>query len=257
MMIDVATFVGTYPYRAVPDATADGLLRNLDRLHIDTAWVGHLAAPWHRDPRAVNLELVGELAAHAPRLVPIPTVHPALPGWEEDLRVAIDAGAPAVRVYPVHQALSLDGPAMQGFVEACAAQHLAVVLTVRFEDLRQRHPLDTAGDLPASAVRTLARLSAGGRLLVTHADRAMVEEVHFGLTPAEARRVLWDVSWIWGPPEDHLALLVRTVGETRFTLGTGQPLRIGEGALAKLDLLEQPERVIARITGGNLEEWLK
>ena len=35
----------------------------------------------------------------------------------------------------------------------------------------------------------------------------MIEEVHWGLTPAEQMRVLWDISWIWGPPEDHLAKL--------------------------------------------------
>jgi len=79
---------------------------------------------------------------------------------------------------------------------------------------------------------------------VTHADRPFLEEVHFGSTPEEARRIWWDICWIWGPPEDHLETLLRTVGVARFLFGTGQPLRIPENAVAKLDLLDldDPDR---------------
>ena len=76
------------------------------------------------------------------------------------------------------------------------------------------------------------------RLLVTHADRPFIEEVHFGSTPEEAARIWWDICWIWGPPEDHLQTLLGTVGAARFVFGTGQPLRLPENAGAKLDLLE-------------------
>lgn len=257
MIVDVATFVGPYPFRLVPGATADALVGQMDRLGIETSWVGHLGAPWHRDPRAANRDLGAMVASHAPRLVPIPTVHPGLPAWEEDLQAAADAGAPGVRTYPMQQVVDPAGTAVQGLVQAAAALQLAVVLTVRFEDLRQRHPLDSVPDLPASAVRALARCDAGARLVVTHANRDFIEEVHFGLTPDEFRRVLWDISWVWGPPDDDLATLLGTVGEERFALGTGMPLRIGDGAFAKLDLLEGSEGRLDRLTGGNLRGWLK
>jgi predicted TIM-barrel fold metal-dependent hydrolase len=73
---------------------------------------------------------------------------------------------------------------------------------------------------------------------VTHADRGFIEEVHFGSTSEEASRIWWDISWIWGPPEDHLERLVGTIGVDRFVFGTGQPLRIPETSVAKLDLLD-------------------
>ena len=146
---------------------------------------------------------------------------------------------------------------MRVFVAAAAAVRIPVVLTVRFEDVRQRHPLDATPDLSTATVRALARADPGVRLLVTHADRAFVEEVHFGLTPEESRRVLWEFSWVWGPPEDHLALLLETVGATRFTFGTGMPLRIPEGAMAKLDLLPVAPDVRAGLTADNLLRWLQ
>jgi uncharacterized protein len=257
MIVDVSAFVGPYPFRHVPRATPDALLRDMDRLHIDAAWVGHLAAPWHRDPRPANAELQAWLAPHATRLIAIPTVHPGLPRWEDDVAAAAAAGAPAVRVYPAQQGLDPAGREMLALVAAAGQRGLAVVLTVRFEDTRQLHPLDVAGPLPGSSLRALARASSDVRLLVTHADRALVEEVHFGLTPEEAARVLWEVSWIWGPPEDDLALLLETVGDRRFTVGTGMPLRLGDGVLAKLDLLGADDDRLARLTGGTLREWLK
>lgn len=257
MIVDVSTFVGPYPFRLVPGAMAEDLLRQLDRLRIDRAWVGHLAAPWHRDPRPANAELLRLLHPHAPRLLPVPTVHPALPGWEDDLSVAEDSGAPAVRVYPCQQGLDPAGPDLQALVAAAAERPVPIILTDRFEDSRQAHPLDVASPLPAAALRQLARISPDARLLVTHAGRAVIEEVHFGLTPPEAGTLLWEISWIWGPPEDDLAALLDTVGDRRFTFGTGMPLRIGDGALAKLDLLDAPPERLGRLTSGNLREWLK
>jgi hypothetical protein len=256
MIVDVDGYLGAYPFRAVPGATPDALLRQMDRLGVDRAWIGHLAAPWHRDPRGANEELVRAVAPHAGRMLAVPTIHPGLPGWEIDLARARDGGAPAVRTYPGQQGVDPAGPAMQALVAAAGDRGLAVVLTVRFEDLRQAHPLDVAPVLPAAAVRRLARVSTDARLLVVHADRTMIEEVHFGLTSAEAATVLWELSWIWGPPEDHFALLLETVGPRRFTFGTGMPLRIGDGAFAKLDLLDAAPDVAAQLTGGNLQEWL-
>ena len=91
------------------------------------------------------------------------------------------------------------------------------------------------------------------RILVTHADRNFIEEVHFGSTPDEAARLWWDICWVWGPPEDHLETLLRTVGADRFVFGTGQPLRLPENAVAKLDLLDLDAATRAAIERGNVQ----
>ncbi|HEY8062713.1 MAG TPA: hypothetical protein VID74_07940, partial [Gemmatimonadales bacterium] len=102
------------------------------------------------------------------------------------------------------------------------------------------------------AVRQLIRSHSAARLIITHADRDFIEQVHFGSTPQEASRILWDISWIWGPPEDHLELLITTVGSARFTFGTGMPLRLPETSTAKLDLLNLSAALRQQIAGGNL-----
>jgi hypothetical protein len=142
---------------------------------------------------------------------------------------------------------------MRALVTACARAGLTLLLAVRLEDGRQRHPHDHAPELPAAAVRALIRADAGARLVVTHADRPFIEEVHFGSTPDEAARIWWDICWIWGPPEDHLETLLRTIGPARFLFGTGQPLRIPENAIAKLDLLDLEPAERAALEADNAE----
>jgi hypothetical protein len=140
-------------------------------------------------------------------------------------------------VYPTHWQLGSGDAQLAALAVACAETQLAVILTVRFEDLRQRHALDTAGDLQPASVRALARVDSKVRLIVTAAGRDFIEEVHWGLTPEEQRRVWWDFSWVWGPPEDHLAKLFRAIGSERFVYGTHWPLRLTQAPRANLDLL--------------------
>jgi hypothetical protein len=141
-----------------------------------------------------------------------------------------------VRTYPSHYGFGAQGPAARELAAACAGAGLELVLTTRLEDPRQRSRLDVAADLIGADVRALVRAHPEVRLLVTAADRALVEEVHFGSTPEEAARIRWDVSAIWGPPEDHLAHLFRTVGRERFVLGTHFPFRLPESAVVRLEL---------------------
>ena len=251
MRIDVNAFLGAYPFRRVPGTSPESLIAAMDRLAIDEAWVTHLPGVFWRDPAAGNPWLL-ETCARIPRLRPVPAAHPGIAGWRDTVESARAARAPALRADPTFYAIDPSGQGMRALAAACAAAGLPLVLTVRLEDGRQRHPNDRAGELPASAVRALIRSDPRLRLLVTHADRPFIEEVHFGSTAEEAARIWWDICWVWGPPEDHLQTLLRTVGRDRFVLGTGQPLRIPENAAAKLDLLDLTEEDRSAIESGNI-----
>ena len=237
MRTDVNAFLGAYPYRRVPGTAPDRLIAALERAEVGEAWVSHLPSLFWRQPMDGNAWLYDTVARER-RLRPVPAVHPGLAGWEATLTDAADHSAPAVRCDPSYYGIDPAGPEMRALAAACGAAQLPLMMAVRLEDGRQRHPNDRAGELPAAAVRAMIRSAGAVRLLITHADRAFIEEVHFGSTPEEAARIWWDISWIWGPPEDHLGTLVETVGVERFVFGTGQPLRIPENAVAKLELLD-------------------
>ncbi|GAC1517238.1 MAG: hypothetical protein NVS1B4_16700 [Gemmatimonadaceae bacterium] len=235
--MDVSAYVGQFPFRHLPHPDADVLVRVLAREGLRGAWVGHLPSAFHRDPAAGNEALYTMIAAHQPLLSPVPIVRPDWPGWEATLREAVDHGAVAVRAYPQHHGQGSNDPVLGALAHAAADAGLVILLTVRFEDLRQRHALDVAGDLPAATVRTIARASTRARIVVTGASAEFIQEVHWGLTPDEQSRIWYDFAWVWGPPEDQLSRLFRTMGSQRFVYGTHWPLRLTQTSRANLDLL--------------------
>lgn len=249
-MIDVNVFLGAYPWRRLPGTSPAGLLQAMDRAGIEHAWVSHLPGLFWKDPTEGNPWLYETVAAQ-PRFRAVATVHPGLPGWEDDLAGAVAAGAVAVRADPGYLGLAPAGAEMLALVRAAGAAGMPLLAAVRLEDGRGRHPLDVAPELAPWMVRQWIRASESVRLVVTHAERSFIEEVHHGSTPAEAGRLWWDISWVWGPPEDHLAHLLATIGPARFLFGTGQPLRLAEVAGARLDLLELDPAARAAITQDN------
>ena len=235
-LVDHNALVGPYPFRRLPDPTPERLAADMSRLGIARAWVGHVPTIFYRDTAAGNDELLQALERHRARLLPVLGVNPCYPAWERQVDRARAEGCPAVRSYPSHYGAAAAGAELRELAAACAAANLALVLTVRLEDARQRHPLDVARDLIGADVRAVVRADPRLELVVANADRALIEEVHFGSTPAEAGRIRWDVAWLWGPPDDQLAALYRTVGRDRFVLGTHFPFKLPEAALTRLAL---------------------
>jgi predicted TIM-barrel fold metal-dependent hydrolase len=166
------------------------------------------------------------------------------------VREAADRGAAALRAYPQLWGLGAGDPRLDRLLAAAGEAGLPLVLVTRFEDLRQRHPLDTAPDLSAAHVRALARAGARTPIVVLNAGRDFIEEVAWALTPDEVARLYFDFSWVWGPPDDHLATLLRTLGPARFVAGSGWPLRLTQNTASLLDLL--PDDVAEpALTGGD------
>jgi hypothetical protein len=212
--------------------------------------VAHLPSAFWRDPSTGNDVLFRALERWSDVLRAVPCVRPDWPQWEGVLRAVAARGAPAVRAYPPQWGLAAQDRSMLDLAAACGELGLALLLTTRFEDARQRHWMDSAGDLTGAAIRSLARASERVHIVVCAAGRALVEEVHWGLTPAERVRVWWDISWLWGPPEDDLAHLLRTCGGDRFVYGSAWPLRLTQTPRANLALLPD-ELAAATLASGD------
>lgn len=248
-MIDVWCTIGAYPWRQVPGTSPEAVLESMARTGVKEGWVSHLPGMFWKDPAPGNQELYQVTEGEA-RLRPVPVIHPGLPHWERDIRAAVERKAPAVRADPGLLGESALGGEFSRMLSAVGEANLLFTATVKLEDGRGRHPLDVAPDLTTAQVRHWVRQHPGTRFLITAADRDFIEQVHFALTPEEAARIWWDISWIWGPPENHLALLLATVGVDRFLYGSGQPLRLAETPLARLDLLDLPAADRAAIIAG-------
>jgi predicted TIM-barrel fold metal-dependent hydrolase len=236
-MIDVNCFIGAYPFRELPHPDAAVLVRVLAREGLAGAWVGHLPTAFQRDVTAGNEALFEALHPHRATLEPVPAIRPDWPRWEAALADAHVRGARAIRAYPMQWGMGAHDARLAQLAGACGEIGLPLVLTTRFEDVRQRSALDVAGDLSGAHVRAVVRADARVRVVVTSAGRALIEESHWGLTRDERERLSWDISWIWGPPEDDLAHLLHTIGADHFLFGSAWPLRLIQSPIANLALL--------------------
>jgi hypothetical protein len=236
-VIDVNCFIGGYPFRQLPHPDAEVLVRVLAREGISGAWVGHLPTAFHRDVTAGNETLFAALELHRKTLEPVPAIRPDWPRWETALADAHASGARAIRAYPPQWGMGAHNAGLARLAGACGETGLPLVLTTRFEDVRQRSTLDASPELSGAHIRAIVRADSRVRVVVTCAGRALIEESHWGLTPDERSRLSWDISWIWGPPEDDLAHLLQTIGADRFLFGSAWPLRLMQSPIANLELL--------------------
>jgi hypothetical protein len=175
-------------------------------------------------------------------------VRPDWPRWESALKHAVSEGVASVRAYPAQWGLGAGHLGLSELALGCGEYGVVLHVTVRFEDLRQRHHLDSAGDVSAAQIRGIARLR-GSRchLVVAGAGRELIDEIHWGLTPDEQSRVWYDFGWTWGPPEEQFSHLVRTLGPTRLAWGSFWPLRLVQQSRALVELLPENVRESASI----------
>ena len=118
--------------------------------------------------------MVYSAASANPRLRPVPAAHPALANCRAVIEEAVARKAPAVRADPTFYGEEGAGTGMRALAGACGDAGIPLMMTVRLEDIRQRHPHDRAPELAPHTVRTLIRSHPRLRILVTHAMLAPV-----------------------------------------------------------------------------------
>ena len=216
----------------------DVLVRVLAREGIAGAWVGHLPTAFHRDVTAGNEALFAALEPHRAILEPVPAIRPDWPHWEAALAAVHARGARAIRAYPAQWGMGAHDARLAQLAGACGELGLPLVLTTRFEDVRQRSALDVAPDLSGAHVRAIVRASARVQRGRDERPGARSSRRRTGDSRRRsARGSRWDISWIWGPPEDDLAHLLLTMGADHFLFGSAWPLRLVQSPVANLELL--------------------
>lgn len=226
MPLDVNTFIGGVPYRGVPHPEPAILVKVLAREGVRGAWVRELPSAFAADPRLRNEALIDALAPHAGVLFPVIAIRGDVFRWEEALSLGVARGAVAVRAYG-------DAAACTAVAARCGERRVPMMLTASLEGAAAAH--FAAAD--AGVIRAALRTSSSVNVIVTGAERTLIEATEPVLTPAERARLWWEISNIAGPPADDLAVLIRAMGPGRFLYGSGWPLRLTQVPKANLELL--------------------
>jgi uncharacterized protein len=256
MILDANAWLGHYPFRSVPNNTPEGLLLLMDRHGIEKAIVSSLHAVFYRDAHCGNEELVRWVAPYRDRLIPCTTLNPTYPGWERDLRQCVEEwDMRGLRLFPLYHNYALTGRECRELVQAATERGLSIAIPLRLEDRRQRHWMDTTGELSLAEVAALARACPEAEIVVLEA--LGVESSPFVRDEALAKaRVSFEFSRMATVLQQSIPRLLEQLGPERLVFGTGMPLKYPSAALLKLELLEAPPDVKERLAHGNMERLL-
>jgi predicted TIM-barrel fold metal-dependent hydrolase len=152
--IDSNVHLFEWPFRELKSDRSAALVAKLRRHRITQAWAGSFEAVLHKQLDASNRRLAEECRSRGDgMLIPIGTVNPAWPDWEEDLRRCHERyGMRGLRLYPAYHGYTLDHPAFAHLLGDAAKRGMLVQVALRLEDERVHHP---AIDVPAVSVSPL------------------------------------------------------------------------------------------------------
>lgn len=155
-LFDVNAWLGAYPFRSLRDGDVEGLLCRMDRAGITAAAVSWIDAAFHRCPQPGNELLAEAISGHRDRLVPMATINPDYPAWEDDLEDCDSRlGMKGVRIFPHYAGYSVNGSATRAIASACAERGLPLFIPHRLEDQRQHHRIDPGRVVDLSEIADL------------------------------------------------------------------------------------------------------
>lgn len=197
-IIDTNIHLFEWPYRPLKYSRTEALVTKLRKHRITQAWAGSFEAVLHKQLDQANRRLADECKSQGNgMLIPIGSVNPAWPDWEEDLKRCHEQyRMRGIRLYPAYHGYTLDQPEFAHLISAAAKRGLLVQMVLRLEDERVHHPSlviapvdlaplpDVLKKLPDASVQLL---NSAGPLLGNHVA-ALVKET----------KVAFDISAIEG-----------------------------------------------------------
>lgn len=174
-IIDTNIHLFDWPFRKLKYARTGPLLEKLRRHRITQAWAGSFEAVLHKQLDRVNRRLAEECRSIGDgMLLPIGSVNPAWPDWEEDLRrCAEEYGMPGIRLYPAYHGYALDHPDFARLLALATARGLLVQIAIRMEDERVHHPTLVAPLVDASPLPGILKRIPSARVQLINSAEAL------------------------------------------------------------------------------------
>jgi predicted TIM-barrel fold metal-dependent hydrolase len=239
-LIDTNVHLFQWPFRRLKYDRTDALVRKLRRHRIVQAWAGSFDALLQKQLDGVNRRQTDECRDRGDGLlIPIGSVNPVWPDWEEDLRRCHEQyRMPGIRLYPAYHGYALDHPELLRLLRAAARRRLFVQIAIRMEDERVHHPSIMAPAVEVSPLaETLVKVPEA-RVQLLNADTVFRSRSARALI--ERTRTTFDIAALEG--DGGIGRLIEGTHPTyrggvpveRLLFGTHAPFFPCESALLKL-----------------------
>ena len=216
-----------WPSRRLPLDVTEKLVKKLRTLGVTQACAGSFEAILHRDIATDNQRLVRE-CRQSPELVPIGSVNPLLPDWENDLQRCFQQhDMPAVRLHPNYHGYPLTDPRFARLLQIATAAGRFVQVATLMEDTRTQNPLVRVADVDLGPLVDQVKRVRGARVQVLNwrprspllEKLAMVPGIYFDVARVDST--------------DGVPQLVSKVPAGRVLFGSHAPFLVPEAALIR------------------------
>ena len=227
-IVDTNASLFHWPFRRLPLDDVELLVSKYRSLGINQAWAGTFEGVMHRDVASANQRLTDACVKY-PELVPIGSVNPELPGWEEDLRRCHQKQSMSgIRLHPNYHGYSLDDPRFAKLLSLATKAGLFVQIAATLEDTRTQHPQLQVSDVDLAPLADVVKRVPGARVqLLNFRPRGAAFEQLVKTTD-----VMFDTARVDGT--DGIPKLVEALPRGRLLFGTHAPFLIPEAALIRV-----------------------
>jgi uncharacterized protein len=239
-IIDSNVHLFDWPFRKLKYADTEALAAKLRKHRITQAWAGSFEAVLHTQFDAANRRLAEECRSKGDGMfVPIGSVNPGGPDWEEDLRRCHETyRMSGVRLYPAYHGYGLDHAEFAKLLAETAKRGMLVQIALRMEDERCHLPALVIGAvdvgplvelLPKLPQAKVQLINSAGRLLGNHVTNlARRTQVMFDIAATEGNGGLGQL--IAGKNYSYTG----AIPVERLVFGSHAPFFPCESALLKL-----------------------
>jgi uncharacterized protein len=248
--VDTNVFLSRWPFRRLWGDEPSQLVAKLREHGVTNALAGSFDALFHKDISAVNVAVAADCAAHGKGiLIPVGSINPTLPDWEEDLRRCHEVhGMRVIRVHPNYHRYQLDDACFTQLFDQVARRGMTLQIALVMEDERTQNALVQVPPVNPEPLVGLLTQHPTARVMLLNCFRGLRNN-RFLLNRLNAtRRITFDVSTleVMGGIEE----LLGTHPDLRLVFGSYAPFYIFESAALKLtESVLTPEQLTAIKSG--------
>lgn len=252
-LVDCNITVGAWPFRFHRGQEVTNIPAECERLRargLTQGWAGSFEGIFYRDVSEANALLFKRCSEYSNGLLlPIGTVNPVLPGWQDDIkRCTSEHGMRAIRLHPNYHGYSLDDPRFLELLELATEKKFLIQIVAQMEDERTQHPLMQVKPVDFKPLPAALKRVPEARIMVLNANRAM------SMTALQGCNVTLDIAMLEGV--GGVENLLKDWPLERLVFGSHAPLFYFESAKLKLQESELSETQLAAITHGNPDRLL-
>ncbi|MGO8791748.1 MAG: amidohydrolase family protein [Terriglobia bacterium] len=256
-MIDSNVNLFRWPFRRLAGDDPAELVARLRKKGVTQAWAGSFEGLLHRDVAGVNARLAAACRQHGPDfLVPMGTVNPKLPDWQEDVRRCHEVHhMVGIRLNPNYHGYTLDDPVVAELFSLAASRRLIVQIALAMEDPRTQLPLMQVPPVNAAPLAELIQRTPDLRLeLLNRGYWAGVPALDIPKI-AQSDNVYFDFAMVEGM--GGVASLIAKTSPARVVFGSHYPFFYFESAVLKVREAGLPENEVHAVLEGNARALLK